>query len=77
MRSMSEIVNLVVDGKLTTQREARAIVDEQAQNLAAIEQLTVDEAREEFRRDLALAAILCTPSQRDRLREIFELKEPR
>ena len=71
---MSEILNLVVDGKLTSKQEARAIVEEQAENLAAIEETTVDEARAEFRRDIELATHLYSPVHRENIRELFELE---
>jgi hypothetical protein len=69
-------MNLVTDNELTTTDQARPVIEQQAQELARMRHCTVDEAREEVRRDLELAALLCSPTQRSRFREIFDLKEP-
>jgi hypothetical protein len=75
MRSIREIVNLVVDGELTTKAGSTLVAAAYIEDRAAQPEMTLEKAQAEFYRDLAHAALLWGGIRQRTIRELFELED--
>lgn len=76
MRSMNQIINLVIDGEITTKEQAAALVDEEAREYA--EALHIDEAgaRANVLSGIGYVTGYLSHAQADRIMELFDTQHP-
>lgn len=75
MRSISEILNEVVDGVITSREDADALLAHESGEYARARGVTEDEARHQLRKNLEYAAALCPARHAGNLRKWFDLEE--
>jgi hypothetical protein len=73
---MWQIVNLVTDLKITTQEQARALVDEEARECAAAYNLTEGEARRRLLDQIGYVSRYYSDAEAVHLMELFETEHP-
>ena len=72
MRSISAILNLVIDSEINTPAAGAALLDEEASEYAGALQISQDDARAQLRRQLEdSTARRCTTKTAQRIREIY------
>lgn len=76
MKSMSAILNLVIDGEINTPAQGAALLDEEAREYAGALQLTQDDARAQLLRQIETSSRLCPPNRTERIREIYGFHLP-
>ena len=76
MRSMMEILNLVMDRKITTKEEAAALVDEESQALVEQYHLSEEEARKRLLESIGKVTAYLSYQQADRIMELFDCEHP-
>src|SRR5271155_2446298 len=76
MRSISEIVNLVVDGQLTTQEQANALIEDEVADRAKICNITEEEARSVLLANIGYTTGYMTHAQADTIMELFNIEHP-
>lgn len=77
MRSMSAILNLVIDGEINTPAEGAALLDEEAGEYAAALHIPQDDARAQLLRQIEDSTRrLCPPNRAERLQEIYGFHLP-
>lgn len=71
MRSMTQILWLVLDKEINTPAEGAALLDEEAKHYAEVLKIPEAQARAELQENIEDAAQLCLRSDAKRLREIY------
>ena len=76
MRSLFEILRLVVDGVITTKEEAAALVDEEVKEAVAAQHITAEDARKNLLASIGYASGYYSYKTADRLLELFDTEHP-
>lgn len=76
MRSMNQIINYVVDGEVTTQEQARALVKAEAAERAEFYHISEAEATAALLANIGYVTGYCSDEQADRIMELFETQHP-
>ena len=76
MRSMMAIINLVVDGEITTKEQAAAIVDEEAREYAHFHGTTIQEQRAILLENIGYVTGYLSYKQADNIMELFQTQHP-
>jgi len=71
---MMELLNLVVDGQITTQEQAANLLAEEATEMAAYQNISVEEARTKLLEDISRVSRYLSHKQADNLIELFQAK---
>lgn len=76
MRSMWQILCLVIDGQITTKAEADALLDEEAAAAAHALKMTETAARAQLLANIRDVQRLCVTSQREKIQALFGVGDP-
>jgi hypothetical protein len=76
MRSVSELFNLVQDGKLKTVKEARAIIAEEVEARARATGQTEEEARAILLHNIGYCTGYCDAALADQIMTLYETEHP-
>jgi hypothetical protein len=76
VRSMLEIVNLVVDGKITTKEQAAALVDEEVAEGVKAYKITEAQARKNLLASIGYVTGYLDHKQGDVIMELFDTEHP-
>lgn len=76
MRSISEILNLVTDGRITTQEQAREIVKQEAERAALYYEISVEKARENILASIGYATGYYSHTFALHVLDLFETEHP-
>ena len=76
MRSMSEIMGVIADGKINTKEEAAAFVKAEAAELAEFYKIPFDQARADLLSDIGYCTGYLDPAAADRIMDLFETEHP-
>jgi hypothetical protein len=76
MRSMWEIINLAVDGVITTKEQAAALVAHEAAEISATCKIGVDEAKARLLEQIGYVTGYFSHKQADRIMELFDTQHP-
>jgi hypothetical protein len=73
---MMEILNLVMDGKISTKEQAAALVNEEVAALVEHYQLSEEEARKRLLESIGYVTGYLSHQQADRVMELFDTEHP-
>jgi hypothetical protein len=79
MRSMAQIINLVIDGEITTKEQAAALVEEEVRDRVAfyyISHVTAEQARTSLLMQIGYVTGYCSHEQADKIMELFDTEHP-
>jgi hypothetical protein len=76
MRSISEILNLVVDGVVTTKAQAEQIIEEEITARIAVARVTEEEARSVLLENIGYATGYMTDKTGDKVMRLFNTQHP-
>jgi len=76
MRSMLQIINLVVDSKITTKEQAAALVKEEAAEASAFYKITNEQATARLLESIGYVTGYFSHEQADRIMELFDTQHP-
>ena len=76
MRSMFEIMGLVVDQEINTKEKAAALVDAEAAEIAEACQIPVEEARKTLLANIGYCTGYYGSAAADRIMDLFETEHP-
>jgi hypothetical protein len=76
MRSISQIINLVVDGVIVTKEQAAALVKQETQEAAEFYRITEEEARTALLTNIGHVTGYLPDEQADNVMDLFETEHP-
>ena len=76
MRSMCQIINLVIDGEIHTKQAAAALVEEEAQEAAEFYKMPLEEARTKLLHNIGYVTGYLSHQQADNVMELFNTEHP-
>ena len=76
MRSMLQIINLVVDGKITTKKQAAALIDEEVKEYAPALKISEAEARSKLLENIGYVTGYFSHDAADKIMELFDTQHP-
>jgi len=76
MRSMSQILWIVIDNEINTPEQGAALLDEEAKNYAEAMKIPEAEARALLLSNIDDSAKLCLKGDAEKLRKVYELHLP-
>ena len=76
MRSMLTIINLVVDGEITTSEQAAALVETEAAEAAEFYNQPIEEARTKLLQRIGYVTGYFSHQQADKIMELFTTEHP-
>lgn len=76
MRSMMQIINLVVDRQITTKEQAAELVETEAAEIAEHYKITQEEARSRVLENIGYVTGYLSHSAADHIMELFDTQHP-
>jgi hypothetical protein len=76
MRSISEILNLALDGEITTPEEAAELIEEEVTDRIMVCHISAAEARSTVLENIGYATGYMTPENADRINDLFNTEHP-
>lgn len=76
MRSMNQIINLVIDREITTKEQAYALVEQEAAEAAEFYKRSVEESRAILLENIGYVTGYLSHQQADNVLEIFQTTHP-
>ena len=76
MRSMNEIINLVIDGKVTTKAQAAALVEQEAAEAADFYKMSAKKARANLLHNIGYWTGYLDLKRADEIMDLFDTQHP-